>query len=636
MLAAEVSGGPAVGLLGPLVVSVGVRPIALTTGRLRTVLAMLAMSAGEPVRMDRLVAELWDGGQPAHARRAVQTYAARLRGVLGVGSIGTTPDGYVLRAAPEQVDALRFVRLLDAAAGSSDPAVERARLVEALALWRGLPFQGVRSAWLEETEAPRLVERYLDATERRVDLELAAGRYGGLVVSLGALVAQYPLRESLWARLLVVLARCGRQAEALERYETVRVRLAEELGTDPGVELQRVYAELLAGRVPAIGDGDGVGLLAWRVPRQLPPAVAGFAGRDAELGWAQQVLGAAGGQGRVAIGAIQGIGGVGKSALAIHAAHGLAERFPDGQLYVDLHGATAGVAPLKPLEVLGRFLRTLGVDPAAIPGDPEEAGAVFRSRVADRRLLLVLDNAADAAQVRPLLPASPGCGVLVTSRRALMSLDGASHVHLDVLAPDEALELLGRLAGKDRVAAEPEAAMEVVGCCGCLPLALRVAGARLAARPTWPIAVLAGRLGDEQRRLDELEYADAGVRTSFQVSYRQLCASHDPVDRAAAQALGLLGVLDGAEVGMPVVARLLEVPEVAAEQVLERLVDAHLLQTPSPGRYRLHDLLRLYVRELACQQHGERVRAAALTRHPARPGAVRTTSADEIRTLLAG
>ena len=582
-------------LLGPLEVSVGGRPVR-AAGRLRTVLALLAMSAGKTVLVDNLITELWHDGQPADARRTVQTYVARLRGLLGGGSIRTAPAGYALQVAPDQVDALRFLRLLDAAAASADPAIERARLVEAQALWRGLPFQGVRSEWLEVAQAPHLVERYLDSVERRADLDIAHGRYGGLAPCLYELVAQHPLRESLWVRLLVVLARSGRQAEALERYESVRVRLAEELGADPGIELQRAYAELLAGRVPSVGGSAG---LVWRSPRQLPPDVADLAGRDAELDQLYQAFEAADPRGPAAICAIHGSAGVGKSALAIHAAHRLAERFPDGQLYVDLHGATTGLAPLEPLEVLGRFLRSLGADPAAVPSDVEEATAIFRSRVAGRRLLVVLDNAAGAAQVVPLLPAGPACGVLVTSRQALLGLGGARQVLLEVLAPEEALELLGRLAGRERIAAAPEAATKVVGWCGYLPLALRIAGARLAARPSWSVGALAERLGDEQRRLDELELAGAGVRTSFQGSYQQLCASHDPVDRYAARALGMLGVLDGAEIGVAVVARLLEVPEVAAERALERLVDTRLLQTPAPGRYRLHDLLRLYARELA-------------------------------------
>jgi DNA-binding SARP family transcriptional activator len=606
----------AVGLLGPLAVSLDGRPVRLPAGRLQTLLAVLAMRAGETVSVARLAAAMWDGDLPADARRTVQTYVARLRSLLGAELVAPRPGGYVLRAEPDQVDALRILRLLDAAAAAPEPSVERARLAEAIALWRGAPFDGIRSTWLEDSEAPRLVEGYLAAVERRVDLDLADGRHGELVAPLRELVGQNPLRESLWMRLLVVLHRGGRQAEALERYETVRVRLAEELGTDPGPDLERIHADLLAGRVPEVSEGVRAAAARRQVPRQLPVTSNRFTGRESALATLAELFGEADGPARrgVAICVVSGMAGVGKTALAVHSAHRLAERFPDGQLYVDLHGATAGLRPLAPLEVLGRFLRALGVDPGAVPTDLEEASGLFRSRVAGRRLLLVLDDAADAAQVAPLLPASPGCGVLVTSRRVLPALDGAAHLHLDVLSPGEALELLGRLAGQGRVAAEPEAAAELARCCGYLPLALRTAGARLAARPNWPVRALADRLADARRRLDELELAEVGVRARFAVSFEQLRAGNDPVDRSAAEAFGLLGVLDGPEVGVPLVARLLDVADDTAEQVLERLVDAQLLETPAPGRYRLHDLPRLYARELACQRHPRSELAAALTR----------------------
>jgi DNA-binding SARP family transcriptional activator/tetratricopeptide (TPR) repeat protein len=619
-----VTGELSVRLLGPLEVSVDGRPVVLTAPRLRTLLAVLATSAGKTVSVDRLAMAAWGEELPADARRALQTYVTRLRGILGAQHVGTSPDGYALHVEPDRVDALRFLRLLDAAAVAPDTVGKRALLAQALGLWRGVPFEGVRSAWLADAEGRRLVERYLAATERRVDLDLAEGRATELVAELSELTARFPLRESLWARLLVALDRCGRQAEALERYEAVRVRLAEELGADPGPELQRVHADLLAGRPLAPAPASAPPLAPARdavreapvpvVPRQLPADVDGFTGREQELVELERGLVDADRHGTVVISAIQGTGGVGKSALAIRAAHRVAERFPDGQLYVNLQGATVGLAPLGPLEVLGRFLRALGVDPVAIPGGVEEAAALYRSRLAGKRVLVVLDDAADAAQVRPLLPAAPGCGVLVTSRRVLASLEGAHHLQLDVLAPAEATELLGRVAGDERVAAEPQPAAEVARLCGYLPLAVRIAGARLAARPTWPVKVLAERLADAQRRLDELELAEVGVRASFTVSYQQLHTSGDSVDRAAAEAFGLLGLLDGPELGIPVVTRLLDAPEKAVERVLERLVDAQLLETPHPGRYRLHDLLRSYARELAGQQHPEPERAAALTR----------------------
>jgi DNA-binding SARP family transcriptional activator/tetratricopeptide (TPR) repeat protein len=605
-----------VAVLGPLEITVSGQPVAVTAPRLRTLLAVLAMSAGRAVAVDRLATAAWGEELPRDTRATVQTYITRLRGVLGEQLIGTGQDGYLLRAEPDQVDALRFVRLLDAAAAAPEPAAERALLAQALALWRGEPFEDVRTAWLADVEARRLVERYLAAVERRIDLDLADGRANELVAELSELTARHSLRESLWLRLLVVLDRCGRQAEALERYEAARVRLAEELGADPGPELQQMHADLLAGR-PLWPARDAARAAAQQVvPRQLPADVDVFTGRQAALAGMEKLLGSGDDDGAlppVVVSALTGTAGIGKSALAIHAAHRVAGRFPDGQLYVNLHGATAGLRPLQPLEVLGRFLRALGVDSGAIPGEVEEAAALFRSRVAGRRLLVVLDDAADSAQVRPLLPASPGCGVVVTSRRLLASLEGAHHLHLDVLAPDEATELLGRLAGEQRVAAEPEAAAEVARLCGWLPLALRIAGARLAVRPAWPVAELAGRLADAQRRLDELELADVGVRTSFTVSYQQLRTNDDPADRAAAAAFGLLGLSDGPELGVPVAARLLDVGEQAAERVLERLADAHLLQTPQPGRYRMHDLLRLYARELA-QQHPHDERAAAMGR----------------------
>jgi DNA-binding SARP family transcriptional activator/tetratricopeptide (TPR) repeat protein len=604
-----------IGLLGPLRVRINGCRVELTAGRLRTLLTMLAMAAGENVSVGRLATAMWDGRQPADTRNAVQVYVARLRAALGAEMIVTSPAGYVLRAAPDQVDALRFVGLLDAAGSAADRSAEEALLVEALALWRGAPFEDLRSPWLEASIAPQLVERYLAGTERRIDLDIAAGRSVELAPELSELTIRHPLREPLWVRLLVVLERCGRRAEALHQYETVRSQLAEDLGADPGPELQRVHADLLARRTPEATWHDDRTAAPWPGPQQLPADIDGFTGRSAALHWLDECLDEGEGLShrQVMTCAIAGAAGIGKSALAIRAAHRHAMRFPDGQLYVDLQAATAGLQPVAPLGVLGRFLRALGMHPGGIPTEVNEASAAFRSRVADRRLLVVLDNAADAAQVRPLLPAGPGCAVLVTSRAMLSGIDGARHLRLEALAPTEATELLGHLAGQARIAAEPDAADAVVRSCAALPLALRIVGARLAARPTWPVRAMADRLADAQRRLDELEIADTGARASFAVSTEQARNSADPADQAAADAFGLLGVLDGPTLSLAVVARLLDVSHTAAERVLERLVDLQLLETPSPGRYRLHDLLRLYARELA-QQRPEQERSAELNR----------------------
>jgi tetratricopeptide (TPR) repeat protein len=310
------------------------------------------------------------------------------------------------------------------------------------------------------------------------------------------------------------------------------------------------------------------------------------------------------------------MGGIGKSALAIQVAHELvgAGAFPDGQLYVNLQGATPGLTPLHPLDVLGRMLRALGLEPAQVPTETEEAAARFRSLAAQRRLLVLLDNAASPDQVRPLLPASPTCRVLVTSRQVLATLEGTRRLHLDVLPHHEALELLGRIAGPERIAAEPRAADEVVRHCGSLPLAIRIAGARLGARPDWAVRVLATRLADVTRRLEELQVGELAVRASFDVSLQALQHSPDPLDQAAGAAFGLLSQPDGPDLGVPAAARLLDQPEDTAQRVLDRLIDAQLLEIPRPDHYQFHDLVRLYARQHARSQHPESERLAALTR----------------------
>jgi DNA-binding SARP family transcriptional activator/Flp pilus assembly protein TadD/DNA polymerase III delta prime subunit len=603
------------GLLGPLTVIDGDRRVPIQSAKHRILLAALLLRAGELVTLDELAEAIWGDALRADPRRVVQTYVARLRKLLGgTELIQSRPEGYAIAVAPGDVDVHRFEMLLEQArdaAGAEDRHAEAAMLRQALALWRGEPLVDVASELLHRDAGGRLAEQRLDALHRRVEAELAVGRHAELVAELRVLTERHPLREPLWLQLMTALYRCGRQADALEAYQRVRRLLADELGVDPGPALRRLHKAILAND-PALAFPSPAVLPAPRArPSQLPLDLAAFVGRDDLVHRIEDLLAD---HPRVPIVALSGLPGVGKTALAVHAAHRLTGRFPDGQLYVDLHGATAGLRPLQPLEVLGRFLRELGLDPAVIPAGLEEASATFRSRVTGRRLLVVLDNAADAAQVAPLLPASPGCGVLVTSRRALVSLDGADHVLLEVLQSCEAVELLGRLAGHDRVAAEPQASAEVARCCGYLPLALRIAGARLAARPTWPVAALAERLADAQRRLDELEVAEAGVRASFQVSYQQLHNSAEALDRAAAEVFGLLGLPDGPQVSVPVAARLMDAPEETAERVLERLVDAQLIETPAPGRYRLHDLLRLYARELASQHHSARAQAAALTR----------------------
>src|SRR6266536_3084097 len=376
----------------------------------------------------------------------------------------------------------------------------------------------------------------------------------------------------------------------------------------PGLSSQPELSSVLA--APPLGPTT------LRIPHELPGLPEAFTGRTRELEQLARLLHVAGGAGGgpVVISAIDGMGGIGKSALAVQAAGQLIDAFPDGQLYVNLHGATPGRPPVAALGALERLLRSLGMDPAAIPVEVEEASARLRSLAADRRLLVVLDNAGSTSQVRPLLPASPTCAVLVTSRQVLATLDGAHPLHLDLLPPREAVELLGKLAGQERVSAEPGAADAVVRCCGLLPWAIRIAGARLKARPNWPVGELARLLADATRRLSELTVDGLGVRAAFDVSLHALQHSADPIDQAAARAFGLLSLPDGPDLDVAGAARLVDQSEPTAQTLVERLVDAQLLESLRPGRYQFHDLVRLYARDHAREQHPEADRLAALER----------------------
>jgi DNA-binding SARP family transcriptional activator/tetratricopeptide (TPR) repeat protein len=593
------SGGLAVGVLGPLEVSTGGRPVVVTTRRLRTVLAALAVSADRTVSVDRLGAVVWDPDEdpPDDVRRTVQTYVTRLRGLLGAGSIGTRPEGYVLHAEPDRVDALRLDRLLDAASAAPDRVTERGLLAEALALWRGEPFSGISSAWLAQSEQPRLVERYLTAVERRIDLDLDSGRHGELGPQLRALTARYPLRETLWERLLVVLARCGRQAEALDRYETIRRRLADDLGVDPGPELQQIYADLLAGSTPTAGSVAGPATAVPVVPRQLPADVTGFAGRTDHLEEMDGLLPRESGSAatRAAVIVVHGTAGVGKSALAVHWAHRVRDRFPDGQLYVNLRGFDPSDSVVSTAEVLAGFLDALGVPQHQTRSGVQAQLGRYRSALAAKRVLVVLDNARDAEQVRPLLPGCPGCLVVVTTRNelpGLVAIDGAHPIVLDLPTADEARTLLARRIGPDRVAAEPEPAEEIIAGCARLPLALAIVAARAAIRPAFPLATLATEL----RARGGLRAFAAGdeaidVRNVFSWSYHGLSTG-------AARLFRRLGLHPGPDLAAPAAASLAGLPLPEAQALLDELAHAHLVNEHVPGRYTFHDLLRAYATEL--------------------------------------
>jgi len=579
------------GVLGPIEVYDAGGTQVVNAEIRRTLLAVLLSRAGSVVPRDVLVAEAWRDGPPAPA--TVRWHIHQLRQLLGDGDrLTSTPDGYLLQVDAEALDASRFELLLTRARElADDPQSAATVLSEALGLWRGSAYEGLTDVEVLRDEAGRLAEARLAALELRIDADLSLGRSAALIAELTALVAESPLHEGFRAQLMLALYRSGRTADALSAYRAGKALVAEELGLDPGERLRKLEHAILIADPALAPTGE---IRALPAPAELPPDVLDLAGRDPELERIHALL-----RRGSPIVAIHGQGGVGKSALAIKIAHRVRGAFPDGQLYVDLHGATPGSQPLAPVDVLRRFLRSLGLSDDQVPADLDEAAARFRSSTAGRRMLIVLDDAVDAAQVRRLTPGDRGSAVLVTSRMAMASLDGVTQVHLDALAEVDALAVLDDLAGPGRIAAEPEAAAEVVRLCGRLPLALRIAAARLAARPDWRISELAGRLAGD-RRLDELSDADLSVRASIGVGRQSL--GLDRTGRLADRILYTLPVLDLPDVDGHIVGALVDAEPSDVRAGLDRLVLARLLEARETGRYGMHDLVRLYATEVAERQ----------------------------------
>ncbi|GGX83399.1 regulatory protein AfsR [Streptomyces minutiscleroticus] len=604
---------PRFGVLGPVRAWRGTEPLPTGSPQQRALLAALLLREGRTATAAELIDALWGEDPPSQALAAVRTYASRLRKVLDPGVLVSESGGYAIRVPGEgSLDVVRAHELAaeaERARNAGDLCRSRALLNEALDLWDGEPLAGVPGPYAE-AQRTRLAEWRLQLTETRLDMDLEQGCHAEAVSELTSLTAAHPLRERLRELLMLALYRSGRQAEALAVYADTRRLLAGELGVDPRPSLRDLQQRILRAD-PALAEPPAAGGTAAAPPlrpAQLPATVPDFTGRTAfvrELG--EALATAASGTARVmAVSALAGIGGVGKTTLAVHVAHHARTSFPDGQLYVDLQGAGARAA--EPAAVLGAFLRALGTPDPAVPDTLEERAALFRSVLAGRRVLVLLDNARDAAQVRPLLPGTEGCAALVTSRTRMVDLAGAHLVDLDVMAPDEALELFTRIVGAERVAAERNAALDTVAACGFLPLAIRVAASRLAARRTWTVAALAARLADERRRLDELRAGDLAVKATFELGYGQL-------EPAQARAFRLLGLADGPDVSLAAAAALLDLPLDRTEDLLESLVDTSLLESAAPGRYRYHDLVRLYARACAERdEHPSAEREAALSR----------------------
>jgi DNA-binding SARP family transcriptional activator len=589
-------------VLGPVRAWRGAEPLATGSPQQRALLAALLLREGRTATASELIDALWGDEPPSQALAAVRTYASRLRKVLSPGVLVSESGGYAVRALPPGALDLAVAQELatdaEKAKNSGDLCHARRLLNEALGLWDGEVLASVPGPYAE-TQRARLDEWRLQLVESRLDMDLEQGCHAEAVSELTALTAAHPLRERLRELLMLALYRSGRQAEALAVYADTRRLLADELGVDPRPGLRELQQRILRAdpglAAPSAAPVPEPAATPVR-PAQLPATVPDFTGRAGLVDDLSAVLAAASGaQGQVmAVSALAGIGGVGKTTLAVHVAHQARSAFPDGQLYVDLQGA--GARPAEPETVLGSFLRALGTADSAIPDSLAERAALYRSVLDGRRVLVLLDNARDAAQVRPLLPGTAGCATLVTARVRMVDLAGAHLVDLDVMSPDEALRLFTKIVGEERVAAERTAALDVVAACGFLPLAIRIAASRLAARRTWTVSVLAAKLADERRRLDELQAGDLAVKATFELGYGQL-------EPAQARAFRLLGLADGPDISLAAAAAVLDLPPEETEDLLEVLVDTSLLESAAPGRYRFHDLVRLYAR--ACAERDE-------------------------------
>ncbi len=629
-------------VLGPLRAWRGDAAIDLGPTQQRVVLAVLLLQQGRPVGRQQMINAVWGDAEPRSAANLLQRHASGLRRALepdrsaraSSGQLVWTDAGYLLTVPGGGLDLEVFERDLARAreARAAGHLAAAARILHAaLGLWRGPACDGLTSPYLD-AQRDRLNERRISIVEECAELDLAAGDRADLITELRQLVAEHPLRERLHGLLMLALQRADRRADALAAFQDVRRLLREELGVDPAAPLQRLHQQILTddpGLVPAApapavqaaaaqAPGDQATLAAeapagrkdtpadgapvshrMPVPAQLPHGIPGFSGRKTELSWLNGLLADDGDDAgaTVVITAIAGTAGVGKTALAVHWAQQIRDRFPDGQLYVNLRGFDPAGPAMQPADAIRAFLDSFAVPADRVPVDLEAQAALYRSLLAGRRVLIVLDNARDADQVRPLLPGTPSCLVLVTSRNQLLSLvaaDGARPLAVDLLPAAQARDLLSRRLGKQRVEAEPAAVDEIIDSCAGLPLALSIVSARAAANPRWPLAELAEELRETGGGLAALHGGDnrTDVRAVFSWSYRAL-------SEPAARLFRLLGLHAGADIGTPAAAGLAGLPPGQARQLLAELTRAHLLAERGRGRFAFHDLLRAYAAELA-------------------------------------
>jgi len=608
-------------LLGSLLVCPSARAeVQVPPGKQRVLLAVLLLHSNHVVPADVLVEALWGSEPPPSARAAMRNYVKRLRKVLGDTDhdlIRSVPGGYLIRVGADDLDVTRFEELeragrQAAAAGDWERAIGLLR--DALFLWRGEALEDVRSDWLAARELPRLAELRLRALETRIDLDLRLNRRADAIAELWRLTKLHPLRERLYQLLMRALCQDGRYSEALGVYRSVRRVLIGELGTEPGPDLRRLHQQILAsdpaltgpGAQPAVAGSEASFVIAGTrgaalPPRQLPATARHFSGRSAELAALGAIADEPGGAGQPTIIAVTGAAGVGKTALALRWAHQAGARFPDGQLHVDLRGYDPR-PPMRPTLALAGFLRSLGGPDAEVPADQAECTARFRSLLAGRRVLVVLDNARSAEHVRPLLPATPGCAAVVTSRDSLAGLvvrDGAQRVDVDLLPLADAVCLLRSLIG-GRVDADPAAARTLAVQCARLPLALSAAAELAGACPGAPLAGLVRQLDDRRQRLDLLDSGGdprTAIRAVFSWSYRSL-------DGDSARAFRLLGLHPVAEIEPCAGAGLMGTTVPHARRLLTALARAHMLRPVGPALYAMHELLRVYAAELAVAHDG--------------------------------